>query len=150
MSIETALFLVQDYLTKELHHVTGADIAADKVYPLSWFLVQRGTQRFSFFLGSSNTHLDQIQDDDLFLVWENNQNYHVTGQQFKELFEEPFDYDECMLDARAAYLDTMTKCESRYCCDIAYREYKKDIDDCHAAAGLPPPDSYPAPRPCRA
>ena len=143
MSLDTALFLVDRGGTN--YRVTGADIEA-KLQGGDSLLVQRNGARFRY--GYDGT-LDEIQDTDLLLVWESNQSKHVTGATFKTLFDDDFDYDECLVDARAAYLAKMNLCESAYCCDIAYREYKNDIDECHEKAGLPPPSSYPAPRPCR-
>ena len=98
----------------------------------------------------ANSAFSDIQDDDLLLAWDGSKNRKVTGATFKTLFDDDFDYDQCMNDARAEYLRVMSLCESTYCCDIAYREYKEDIDECHEAAGLPPPSSYPAQLPCRA
>ena len=144
MSLDTALFLVDRGGTN--YRVTGADIEA-KLQGGDSLLVQRNGARFRYAYDGT---LDEIQDTDLLLVWEDNQSKHVTGATFKTLFDDDFDYDECLVDARAAYLAKMNLCESQYCCDIAYREYKNDIDECHEKAGLPPPSSYPAPRPCRA
>ena len=144
MSLQTALFLVARGGTN--YKVTGADIEA-KLTGGDGLLVQRNGARFRY---SYDGTLDEIQDSDLLLVWEDNQSKHVTGATFKTLFDDDFDYDQCMNDARAEYLRVMSLCESTYCCDVAYREYKIDIDECHEAAGLPPPSSYPAPRPCRA
>lgn len=143
MSLDTALFLVSRGGTN--YKVSGADIEA-KLQGGDGLLVQRSGARFRY--GYDGT-LDEIQDTDLLLVWEDNQSKHVTGATFKTLFDDDFDFDECMDDAFAEYLRTHQLCESTYCANAAYDQYKAAIDECHAGAGLPPPTSYPPKLPHR-
>ena len=142
MSLETALFLVDRGGTN--YKVPGADIGA-KLQGGDSLLVQRNGARFRYDFDGT---VDEIQDSDLLLVWESDKNKHVTGATFKTLFEE-FDFDQCMADARAHYLEKHQLCESTYCRDAIYREYTENIDECHEAAGLPPPDTHPPQLPNR-
>ena len=95
---------------------------------------------FDFF--ETDGPFDVIADDDLLLVWDTDQNKHVTGATFKSLFE-PFDFDACKVDARAEYIRTHNGCETQGCKDIVYSYYIQDLKDCYDAAGQPYPSIWP-------
>ena len=95
---------------------------------------------FDFF--ETDGPFDVIADDDLLLVWDTDQNKHVTGATFKSLFE-PFDLDACKVDVRAEYIRTHNGCETQGCKDIVYSYYIQDLKDCYDAAGEPYPPIWP-------
>jgi hypothetical protein len=141
MPLDDALFLVDRDGTN--YRVAGADIEA-KLQGGDGLMVQREGEIHTYRYDGT---LDEIEDTDLFLVWEDDQSKHVTGATFKTLFDDPFDISKCILDARTDYIRDHTYCESDYCKDIVYNEYINALKDCYDAAGEPYPPIWPPPLP---
>jgi len=137
MPLDDALFLVDRDGTN--YRVAGADIEA-KLQGGDGLMVQREGEIHTYRYDGT---LDEIEDTDLFLVWEDDQSKHVTGATFKTLFDDPFDFDTCRTDARAEYIRANNLCESNYCKDVAYENYINSLKDCYDAAGQPYPSIWP-------
>ena len=107
---------------------------------------------FDFFDPADITPFPDIEDDDLLLVWENNQSKHVTGATFKGLFtgggltiEE---VQECHRLQYTEYLHCKTLCESEYCHSVCLDVYTHEVELCYTDNGFPiPPILIPPPRP---